>query len=125
SLMNFGNEIAKRLNIEVKTIVLGNILQILEIARKYVNSNKDLLVASEEMGLTDYSEIQESEVISNRQTIIVSCMTGKGAAKAIKNFLVQRLGLENLDEIEIVTLSKKVDAKRLEKKYRKIIFTTG
>lgn len=125
SLMNFGNEIAKRLNIEVKTIVLGNILQILEIARKYVNSNKDLLVASEEMGLTDYSEIQESEVISNRPTIIVSCMTGKGAAKAIKNFLVQRLGLENLDEIEIVTLSKKVDAKRLEKKYRKIIFTTG
>lgn len=104
SLTTFAEVIHKEFNVPIKVISLISTLHVLEATRKALagttldNIYNDVLMISSYVGT--YRNINESNIAKNKVLIITACLTGEGAAIAIKNFLNTNLNYnENLFEI--------------------------
>ncbi|AWK49974.1 transcriptional regulator [Clostridium beijerinckii] len=116
SLTTFADVIRKEFKVEIKVISLVSTLHVLEAARKALIGSSLDEIYNDVLMVNSYVEIHknlnnkcENE---NKILIVTACLTGEGAAIAIKNFLSSNLRIDN-DYFEITCLNC------LDKKYFK------
>lgn len=116
SLTTFADVIKKEFNVEIKVISLVSTLHVLEAARKALLGSSLDEIYNDVLMVNSYVEIHKNingkSEDTNKILIVTACLTGEGAAIAIKNFLVSNLRLNN-DYFEITCLNC------LDKKYFK------
>lgn len=116
SLTTFADVIRKEFNVEIKVISLVSTLHVLEAARKALLGSSLDEIYNDVLMVNSYVEIHrnlnDKSENENKILIVTACLTGEGAAIAIKNFLVSNLRLNN-DFFEITCLNC------LDKKYFK------
>ena len=116
SLTTFADVIKKDFKVEIKVISLVSTLHVLEAARKALIGLSLDEIYNDVLMVNSYIEIHknlnDTAENTNKVLIITACLTGEGAAIAIKNFLVSNLRLNN-DFFEITCLNC------LDKKYFK------
>ncbi|MFT8351948.1 sigma 54-interacting transcriptional regulator [Clostridium saccharoperbutylacetonicum] len=108
SLTTFADTIKKDLNVDIKVISLVSTLHVLEAARKALLGSSLNEIYNDVLMVNSYVEMHKnvSHTSENRDKILIitACLTGEGAAIAIKNFLLSNLRL-NSDYFEIVCLN--------------------
>ncbi len=108
SLTTFADVIKKEFNVDIKVISLVSTLHVLEATRKALIGSSLDDIYNDVLMVNSYVEIHKNiNNISENQDkilIITACLTGEGAAIAIKNFLLSNLRL-NSDYFEIVCLN--------------------
>lgn len=111
SLKTMAEMIAKEKEIELKTIEIPLTLIALDCARK-ANCSTSLQALYEQicMDYHDmYSSIKEKyRKQNNHKVIITLCMSGKGGALQIKNYLEKNLELEDVDIIPLAISDRQV-----------------
>ena len=116
SLTTFADVIKKDFKVEIKVISLVSTLHVLEAARKALIGLSLDEIYNDVLMVNSYVEIHKNlnntAEDANKILIVTACLTGEGAAIAIKNFLVSNLRLNN-DFFEITCLNC------LDKKYFK------
>lgn len=131
SLINFSDELAKNLNIEIRCIELVSTLHVLEASRKAAlgyELNEVFESTKNIRGLSSYKKDSEEPKIL-KLYILTLCTTGEGSAQLIKTMLRSRLNLRG-GVCEIVSLQI-TDEKLLDKMIKnltnsgKIICTIG
>ena len=108
SLTTFSDVIKNEFNTPIKVISLVSTLHVLEAARKAsLGSTLDSLyndVLMVNSYIETHKNLNEKKLDQNRIIIITACLTGEGAAIAIKNFLNSNLKYDK-DIFQIVCLN--------------------
>ncbi|OOM79066.1 sigma-54-dependent transcriptional regulator [Clostridium sp. BL-8] len=108
SLTTFADVIKKEFNVDIKVISLVSTLHVLEATRKALIGSSLDDIYNDVLMVNSYVEIHKNinNVSENQDKILIitACLTGEGAAIAIKNFLLSNLRL-NSDYFEIVCLN--------------------
>lgn len=108
SLTTFADAIRSEFNIEAKVISLVSTLHVLESARKALLGSSLDEIYNDVLMVNSYVEIHKNlnsnQVKENKVLIVTACLTGEGAAIAIKNFLTSNLRINN-DYFEITCLN--------------------
>jgi len=108
SLTTFADVIKKEFKVEIKVISLVSTLHVLEATRKALLGSSLEEIYSDVLMVNSYVEIHKNlnDKPENEHKILIvtACLTGEGAAIAIKNFLVSNLRL-NADYFEITCLN--------------------
>lgn len=108
SLTTFADVIYKEYKVDIKVISLVSTLHVLEAARKALMGSPLDEIYNDVLMVNSYIEMHKNVNYtsrnSNRILIIAACLTGEGAAIAIKNFLLSKLKLSK-DYFEIVCLN--------------------
>lgn len=108
SLTTFSDVIKKEFNIPIKVISLVSTLHVLEAARKaLLGSSLDSLyqdVLMVNSYIETHKNLNEKKLDRNKTIIITACLTGEGAAIAIKNFLNANLNYDK-DIFQIICLN--------------------
>lgn len=114
SLINFSDELEKKLNIQIRCIELVSTLHVLEASRKAslgYGLNEIFEATINIRGLSTYKKHSE-EKSPSKLYILTLCTTGEGSAQMIKKMLSSRLNLRGA-ACEIVSLQI-TDQKLLE-----------
>jgi Transcriptional antiterminator len=108
SLTTFADVIRSEFNVEIKVISLVSTLHVLESARKALLGASLDEIYNDVLMVNSYVEIHQTlnnkSVNDHKVLIVTACLTGEGAAIAIKNFLTSNLRINN-DYFEIVCLN--------------------
>ncbi|WP_017211272.1 sigma 54-interacting transcriptional regulator [Clostridium beijerinckii] len=116
SLTTFADVIKKEFQVDIKVISLVSTLHVLEAARKALIGSSLDEIYNDVLMVNSYVEIHKNisnpSSDSDKVLIVTACLTGEGAAIAIKNFLLSNLRLDK-DYFEVVCLNC------LDKKYFK------
>ncbi|BCZ48939.1 transcriptional regulator [Clostridium gelidum] len=108
SLTTFADVIKKEFKVEIKVISLVSTLHVLEATRKALLGSSLDEIYNDVLMVNSYVEIHKNlnDKPENEHKILIvtACLTGEGAAIAIKNFLVSNLRL-NGDYFEITCLN--------------------
>jgi transcriptional regulatory protein LevR/transcriptional regulator with AAA-type ATPase domain len=108
SLTTFADVIRKEFNVDIKVISLVSTLHVLEATRKALIGSSLDEIYNDVLMVNSYVEMHKNinNVSENPDKILIitACLTGEGAAIAIKNFLLSNLRL-NSDYFEIVCLN--------------------
>lgn len=108
SLTTFADAIRTEFNVEIKVISLVSTLHVLEAARKALLGTSLDEIYNDVLMVNSYVEIHKNlnnkQVNENKVLIVTACLTGEGAAIAIKNFLTSNLRINN-DYFEITCLN--------------------
>ena len=108
SLTTFADVIKTEFNVEIKVISLVSTLHVLEAARKALLGTSLDEIYNDVLMVNSYVEIHKNlnnkQVNENKVLIVTACLTGEGAAIAIKNFLTSNLRINN-DYFEITCLN--------------------
>jgi transcriptional regulatory protein LevR/transcriptional regulator with AAA-type ATPase domain len=108
SLTTFADVIQSEFNVEIKVISLVSTLHVLESARKALLGSSLDEIYNDVLMVNSYVEIHKNlnnkQVKENKVLIVTACLTGEGAAIAIKNFLTSNLRINN-DYFEITCLN--------------------
>jgi len=108
SLTTFADVIRTEFNVEIKVISLVSTLHVLEAARKALLGSSLDEIYNDVLMVNSYVEIHKNlsskQVNENKVLIVTACLTGEGAAIAIKNFLTSNLRINN-DYFEITCLN--------------------
>lgn len=108
SLTTFADVIKSEFNVEIKVISLVSTLHVLESARKALLGASLDEIYNDVLMVNSYVEIHKNlnnkQVNENKVLIVTACLTGEGAAIAIKNFLTSNLRINN-DYFEITCLN--------------------
>lgn len=132
SLINFGDELKQKLNIDIRCIELVSTLHVLEASRKAATGyglNEVFESTRNIQGLSTYQKNIDDEQKESKLYILTLCTTGEGSAQLIKNMLSSRLNFRG-SPCEILSLQI-TDEKLLEQTLKnlnhsgKIICTIG
>jgi transcriptional regulatory protein LevR len=108
SLTTFADVIKKEFKVDIKVISLVSTLHVLEAARKALIGSSLDEIYNDVLMVNSYIEmhknINDTSKDSDKILIVTACLTGEGAAIAIKNFLLSNLKL-NKDYFEVVCLN--------------------
>lgn len=108
SLTTFADVIRSEFNVEIKVISLVSTLHVLESARKALLGASLDEIYRDVLMVNSYVEIHQNlknkNINEHKVLIVTACLTGEGAAIAIKNFLTSNLRINN-DYFEIVCLN--------------------
>ena len=108
SLTTFADVIRAEFKVEIKVISLVSTLHVLEAARKALLGSSLDEIYNDVLMVNSYVEIHKNlnnkQVNENKVLIVTACLTGEGAAIAIKNFLTSNLRI-NKDYFEITCLN--------------------
>ena len=108
SLTTFADVIKKEFDVDIKVISLVSTLHVLEAARKALLGSSLNEIYNDVLMVNSYVEIHKNlnnkSENENKILIVTACLTGEGAAIAIKNFLVSNLRINN-DFFEITCLN--------------------
>jgi transcriptional regulatory protein LevR/transcriptional regulator with AAA-type ATPase domain len=108
SLTTFADVIKKEFQVDIKVISLVSTLHVLEAARKALIGSSLDEIYNDVLMVNSYVEIHKNlnntSSDSDKILIVTACLTGEGAAIAIKNFLLSNLKL-NKDYFEVVCLN--------------------
>ncbi|WP_160689441.1 sigma-54-dependent transcriptional regulator [Clostridium sp. C2-6-12] len=108
SLTTFADVIQSEFNVEIKVISLVSTLHVLESARKALLGGSLDEIYNDVLMVNSYVEIHQNlnnkHVNEHKVLIVTACLTGEGAAIAIKNFLTSNLRISN-DYFEITCLN--------------------
>jgi transcriptional regulatory protein LevR/transcriptional regulator with AAA-type ATPase domain len=108
SLTTFADVIRSEFNVEIKVISLVSTLHVLESARKALLGAPLDEIYNDVLMVNSYVEIHQNlnskNVNEHKVLIVTACLTGEGAAIAIKNFLMSNLRINN-DYFEITCLN--------------------
>lgn len=108
SLTTFADVIRSEFNVEIKVISLVSTLHVLESARKALLGASLDEIYNDVLMVNSYVEIHQNlnnkSTNDNKVLIVTACLTGEGAAIAIKNFLTSNLRINN-DYFEIICLN--------------------
>ena len=108
SLTTFADVIRKEFKVEIKVISLVSTLHVLEAARKALLGSSLNEIYNDVLMVNSYVEIHKNlndkPENENKILIVTACLTGEGAAIAIKNFLISNLRINN-DFFEITCLN--------------------
>ncbi|OOM77240.1 arginine utilization regulatory protein RocR [Clostridium puniceum] len=108
SLTTFADVIRTEFKVEIKVISLVSTLHVLEAARKALLGSTLDEIYNDVLMVNSYVEIHKNlngkQVNENKVLIVTACLTGEGAAIAIKNFLTSNLRINN-DYFEITCLN--------------------
>lgn len=108
SLTTFADVIRSEFNVEIKVISLVSTLHVLESARKALLGASLDEIYNDVLMVNSYVEIHKNlnsnQIKDNKVLIVTACLTGEGAAIAIKNFLMSNLRINN-DYFEITCLN--------------------
>lgn len=108
SLTTFADVIRKEFKVDIEVISLVSTLHVLEAARKALIGSSLGEIYNDVLMVNSYVEMHKN--VSNiskdahKTLIVTACLTGEGAAIAIKNFLLNNLKI-NTDYFEIVCLN--------------------
>ncbi|EOL44150.1 sigma 54-interacting transcriptional regulator [Enterococcus caccae] len=106
SLINFSDELEKRLHIQIHCIELVSTLHVLEASRKAslgYGLNEVYESTRNIKGLSTYQKDDDHEEKMMKLYIVTLCTTGEGSAQLIKKMLSNRLNLRN-NACEIISL---------------------
>lgn len=114
SLVIFGDIIHERTSIPVRVIGRVDTLMVIECVRRALLPEDSLERIADELDSKNYYyNLGEPAEKSQGKVIVTLCITGKGAAQKIKNYLYDSLGIE-LKNIEVIpvgyTTSKDIHA---------------
>jgi transcriptional regulatory protein LevR/transcriptional regulator with AAA-type ATPase domain len=108
SLTTFADTIKKDLNVNIKVISLVSTLHVLEATRKALIGSSLEEIYNAVLMVNSYVEmhknVSDATDSSDKILIVTACLTGEGAAIAIKNFLLSNLRIDK-DYFEIVCLN--------------------
>jgi len=108
SLTTFADVIKKEFKVDIKVISLVSTLHVLEAARKALLGSSLNEIYNDVLMVNSYVEIHKNlnDKLQNENKILIvtACLTGEGAAIAIKNFLLNNLKINN-DLFEITCLN--------------------
>ena len=108
SLTTFADVIRKDYKVDIKVISLVSTLHVLEATRKALIGSSLDEIYNDVLMINSYVEMHKNintvTSNSNKTLIVTACLTGEGAAIAIKNFLQSNLKIDN-DKFEIVCLN--------------------
>lgn len=100
SLLNLETEIFNRTGINVRIVGRVDTLMVIECLRKVLYTSESIDEIAEELSKSNSKIAKYTK--NKRKAIVCLCITGKGAALVIKNYLQERLG-SLLDGIDIIT----------------------
>lgn len=103
SLLNVGERVKTETGIAVRVVGRVDTLMVIEAIRKTFWTEESLDQIAEQLDVKGVAVGKESELVSIREkAILCLCITGKGAAESLKQFMEERLK-SSLKQVKIVT----------------------